>query len=295
MSPFDAGPPAGASLAPAADGGSAGAAPADHELELSAVTDVGTQRDHNEDACGTFAEGPSCALLAVADGVSSFPGGEVASEMAVEVLVRAFREQEARLGAGQRLYRAVQQANIEIYDRSVAVPELRGMGTTLTAVAVEAGQLTVVHVGDSRAYLVRGGTILQLTKDHTVAAEKARLGLMGKERARKHADRCVLTRCVGRELIVSRDRTARQLEQGDVLVLCSDGLHNVLDDAEMARLVAGRDAPSACRALVEVANERGTPDNLTAAVARLTGPTPRPPAAPGLGTALRSLFGRRRS
>ncbi len=264
----------------------------EYELEIAAVSDAGTGRDQNEDCCGSFMESRDCAIIGVADGVSSNEGGEVASQMAIEVMMRAYREEAPALSAGQRLYRAVQQANIEIYDRSVVVPELRGMATTLTAVALERGELTAVHVGDSRLYLVHGGTITQLTKDHTVAAEKVRFGLMSKEKALTHADRCALTRSVGRELIVSRDRTTRRLVQGDALILCSDGLYNVLDDAEMMRIVGDRDAAGACRSLIDAANERGTPDNLTAAIVRMAGPTPGSPEPTGLAGALRRLFGR---
>ena len=250
-------------------------------LELDALSDTGTERDHNEDAAGMVVEGPGRALLAVADGVSGQEGGEVASQMAIEVLLRAFAETPEKLGAGQRLYRAVQQANIEIYDRAIAVPELRGMATTLTALAVDGGEATVVHVGDSRLYLVRGGAITQLTKDHTVAAEKART----------HADRCALTRSVGRELIVSRDRATHRVVDGDVLLLCSDGLYNVLADDELEEAIRGRDPPAACRALVERANARGTPDNLTAAVLRVSGTAARP-ARSGLAERVRRLIGR---
>ncbi len=264
----------------------------DYEIEMASLSDVGTERDHNEDWCGSFVEGGACAILAVADGVSSSPGGEVASQTAVEALLRAYRDQPSSASAGQRLYRAVQQANIEVYDRAVAVPELRGMATTLTAVALDRGELTAVHVGDSRLYLVRDGEVTQLTKDHTLAAERVRFGLLGRERAQTHADRCMLTRSVGRELIVSRDRTTRSLLQSDVLVLCSDGLYNVIPDGEMGEIVAGRDAASACRSLIDAANERGTPDNVTAAVMRMIGPAPARAGPPGLAGTLRRLLGR---
>ncbi len=264
----------------------------DYELDFSAASDAGTERDHNEDCCGSFAEGPSCAVVVVADGVSSSPAGDVASQMAIEAVLRAYREDAPTAPAGQRLYRAVQQANIAIYDRSIVVPELRGMATTLTAVALERGELTAVHVGDCRLYLVRGGAIEQLTKDHTVAAEKARFGLMSKDRARTHADRCTLVRSVGRELIVSRDRITKRLLEGDALILCSDGLYNVLEDEEMARLVADRDCATACRDLIAAANGRGTYDNATAAVVRLVGPTPGGDRPAGMVATLRRLLGR---
>ena len=258
-------------------------------LEIAALSDVGTLRDHNEDCCGTFIESGACAIVGVADGVSSSEGGEVASQMAIDVTLRAYREEAPTRSVGQRLYNAVQQANIEIYERAYAIPELRGMSTTLTAVALEQGELTAVHVGDSRLYLARAGTITQLTKDHTLAAERLLAGFASRERAL--ADRSALTRSVGRELIVSRDRISRPLVQGDVLILCSDGLYNVLADAEMQRIVEDRDASAACHALIAEANDRGTPDNLTAAVVRMIGPAPTRPQPRGLAAALRRLRG----
>lgn len=265
-------------------GGEEAAAPPD----AAALTDVGTERDHNEDACGVLVDG-AAVVVVVADGVSSAAAGEVASRMAVDVVLRAYREEPADRPAGQRLYRAVQQANIEIHDRALVVPELRGMATTLTAAAVERGALTAVHVGDSRLYLVRGGRPVQLTKDHTVAAERARVGLLSKDRARVHPDRSVLTRSVGRELIVSRDRIAQPLAGGDALVACSDGLYNVLGDGEIADIVGDLGAADACRALVDAANARGTGDNLTAAVIRVAGgaPATRPGVLARLRRALR--------
>ncbi len=265
---------------------------ADYALEVAQGSVMGPGREHNEDSCGSFAENDACVLVGVADGVSSSPGGEVASQMAIEIVARAFREESPALAAGQRLYRAVQQANIEIYDRSIAVPELCGMCTTLTFGVVDRGELTAVHVGDSRLYLVRNGEVTQLTKDHTVAAGKARIGLMSKQRALMDAERCMLTRSVGRELIVARDRLTRPLARGDVLVLCSDGLYTAVGDDELGALVAGRDAQSACRALLEAAKEHGAYDDATVAVLRAVGPTPeRPLGQPGgIAAALRRVL-----
>jgi protein phosphatase len=264
----------------------------DFALEVAALTDVGTTRDHNEDACATFVEDPARAVIVVADGVSLGEAGEVASAMAVEVVVRAYGE-DRKAAAGQRLYRAVQQANIEIYDRAVAVPELRGMSTTLTAAVVDRGVLTAVHVGDSRLYLLRDRALVQLTKDHTAAAEKVRLHILSKERARTSPERSILTRSVGRELIVSRDRISQALVEDDVLLACSDGVHGVLEDAELASLLRDRHAGDACAAIVAAANARGTPDNLSAAVLRVAGPTPgHTVERTGLGQRLLRLLGR---
>lgn len=261
-------------------------------LDAAALTDRGTARDHNEDACAARLDPDGTALAVVADGVSLAAAGEVASQMAVEVLLRAYADDPGAAPPGQRLYRAVQQANIELYDRAVVVPELRGMSTTLTAAVIAGAELTAVHVGDSRLYLLRGGEAVQLTKDHTVAAEKVRRKLLTREKARLHPGRSVLTRSLGRELIVSRDRIVKRLSAGDVVLLCSDGLHDVLEDAELPALVGGLSAAAACRALLEAANARGTPDNLSAAVVRVTGALAHDAAPGGLGARLRRLVRR---
>ena len=203
---------------------------------------------------GELLESSACGLLVVADGVSSAEAGETASQTAVAVTLRAFGEQPAGMATSKRLYRAVQQANIEVYDLATVVPELRGMTTTLTAVVVDRGELTAAHIGDSRLYLLRDGRLTQLTKDHTVAGEKARIGLMSKTRAREHPDRSVLTRSLGRELIVPIDRISNRLFRGDALLVCSDGLYNVLDEEQMAPLLSRGDAGAACRRLIDTAN-----------------------------------------
>ncbi|HVY39367.1 MAG TPA: protein phosphatase 2C domain-containing protein [Polyangia bacterium] len=263
------------------------------QLELASLTDVGTERAHNEDRCGHLLEPGPRGLLVVADGVSSAGAGETAAQTAVDALLRTFADQPPGTPAPKRLNRAAQQANIEVYDLATVVPELRGMTTTLTAVAVDAGgELAAVHVGDSRLYLLRDGRLLQLTKDHTVAGERARLGLMSKQKARNHPDRSVLTRSLGRELIVPIDRLTNRVYRGDSLLVCSDGLYNTLDDAEIAGLMAAGGAPEVCQRLVEEANQRGTLDNLSAAVLRVVEGPDRPAGSGGLGAKLRSLFRR---
>ena len=263
------------------------------ELEVAAVTDVGTERENNEDQCGHLLESEACGLLVVADGVSSAEAGETASQTAVAAILRTFSDQPAGTPTAKRLYRAVQQANIEIYDLATVVPELRGMTTTLTAVAVDRGELTAAHIGDSRLYLCREGRLLQLTKDHTVASERARMGLMSKSRARSHPGKSVLTRSLGRELIVPIDRISNRLFRNDTLLVCSDGLYNVLEDDEMTSLLRGHDADTVCHHLVDAANQRGTLDNLTAAVLRVVDGPERRAASDGLGARIRGLFGRR--
>jgi hypothetical protein len=153
-------------------------------FELAALSDVGTDRPENEDSCGHWIEHQSSAVFAVADGVGGYEGGEIASKMAIETTLEAYRESPVEWRAAKRLHRAVQRANIEIHDRALIVPELRRMATTLTAVAVVDGTLYAAHVGDSRLYLVRHERAKQITKDHTVIAERVRMGVMSAARAR---------------------------------------------------------------------------------------------------------------
>lgn len=239
-------------------------------FELALLTDLGNERDNNEDCFGFFTEGDASVVFAVADGVGGYEGGELASEMAIDVSLNAYRGFPAEWSADKRLSRAVQRANIEIRDRAMVVTELSRMATTLTVVSVDRGFLSAAHVGDCRLYMIRDGQLTQLTKDHTVGAGRARIGLLSKEKLRTHPERGTLTRSVGSELIVAVDRMTRELAQGDVLLLASDGLYTTLDDAELVELATIDGSAAAVRALVDRANEKGTMDNVTAAVFRQT-------------------------
>jgi protein phosphatase len=243
--------------------------PEPFEIEVATLSDAGTERGHNEDHCGKSIKSKTSGLVAVADGMATMEGGELASQRAIVALVRSFCELAPGMTQAQRLVRATRNANYEVYDMAVVVPQLRGMSTTLTAVSVSDGGMTAAHVGNSRVYLLRDGYINQLSKDHTVAA------LAAEETGHyvpKGSD--VLTRSLGRELLVSVDLFEIDLVQGDVVVLCTDGLHRVLEDAQIAELVKGLDAATACHKLIDEANAIGTIDNLTAAVVRVVGETP---------------------
>ena len=228
-------------------------------FDLAVLSDTGTNRPGNEDACGYFIEGPEVPLLVVADGIGGYEGGEIASRMAVDITIEAYRESPPAWGAAKRLQRAVQRANIEIHNRAIAVPELRRMGTTLTAVVVEGGRMSAAHVGDCRLYLARRGRISQMTKDHTMVGERVRMGLLSVAGARNHPERSMLSRSLGHELIVSVGQFSMPLVKGDRLLLCSDGLYNVLEEREFERLLRSDDAAAACKALIEAANARAAP------------------------------------
>jgi protein phosphatase len=249
-----------------------GPMPEQGDLRVALLSEKGL-RAANEDCCGHRAADAATTLVVVADGVSGYLAADVASQMAVEVTLDAYGTQDASMRPEARLARAAQEANIAIYDRGTVVPELRGMATTLTAVAISNGQLAAAHVGDSRLYLVRDGRALQLTKDH-------------------RSGKVMLTRSVGRELIVAIDKITRPLDPGDVLVMCTDGLHNFLPDGDIARLAAASEPEGACRALIDSALAAGADDNLTVAVVRMLGEAPprRPPKT--LGDRLRRFVGR---
>ncbi|HVU50293.1 MAG TPA: protein phosphatase 2C domain-containing protein [Polyangia bacterium] len=249
-------------------------APEQSDVRVALLSDKGPVRSANEDSCGHRTVPSATTLVVVADGVSGYHAADVASQMAVEVTLEAYERQDTSMRAEARLARAAQEANISIYDRSMVVPELRGMATTLTAVAISDGQLAAAHVGDSRLYLVRGNRALQLTKDH-------------------RSGKVALTRSVGRELIVAIDKITRPLEPEDVLVLCTDGLHNVISDGDIARLASDADPDGACRALVDAALAAGADDNLTVAVVRMPAGPPRPRPAT-FGDRLRRLVGKAR-
>ena len=269
---------------------------AQSSFDLAVLSDIGTERSNNEDACGHFLEGPEAALFMVADGIGGYEGGEIASRMAVDITIEAYRESPVGWGAAKRLHRAVQRANIEIHNRAIAVPELRRMGTTLIAAVVEGGMLSAAHVGDCRLYLARHGRISQITKDHTAVAERVRMGLMSAARARNHPERSMLNRSLGKDLIVSVDRISMPLVQGDRVLLCSDGLYNVLEEHELQQLLHSGDAAEACKGLIGAANARGSGDNLTAAVFVMIGATPfaEGGSAPGWRGWIRRLLGRGR-
>ena len=256
------------------------------------LSDVGTNRSNNEDSCAHLVEAPEAVVFAVADGVGGYEGGEVASKMAVEITLNAYRDSPREWGASKRLHRAVQTANIEVYNFASTVPELRRMATTLTAVAVENGVLSAAHIGDCRLYLLRAGKVTQMSKDHTFVGERVRMGLMSESRARNHPDRSVLLRSLGHELIVSVDRITMPLRRGDELIVCSDGLYNVIEPHELMTLTREFSAADACQKLIRNANSRGTGDNLTVAFFKQLAETPEVDPPAGFLGRLKNLFSR---
>jgi serine/threonine protein phosphatase PrpC len=236
-------------------------------LSSFAGTDVGRARSGNEDSyfCGR-------TVFAVADGLGGHQGGEVASAAAVEPLAALDGREFAGPGeAAEALAAAIREGNAAILDRAAGDPGLWGMGTTVTAAALAAERhLQLAHVGDSRAYLLRDGSLAQLTTDHTVVGELVRRGRLTPEQAAVHPERSILTRAVGLDPRVPVDTPdPLELHDGDQVLLCSDGLTEAVDDDRIAELLsAAADGDAACRSLIDAANAAGGPDNITVVLLR---------------------------
>ena len=246
-------------------------------VEFGQRTHVGA-RESNEDAIGHWAHEDGL-VFALADGLGGHAAGEVASGLALEIFADRLERSPGSWPLAKRLRRAVQEANLALHSKALAVPELRGMATTLTASAVVGGSLVTAHVGDCRLFLLRGSATTQLTKDHTWVAEQVQYGLLSAQAARTHPRRHTVTRCLGSELIVGIDILSFDLQPGDMLVQCSDGVHGVLEGDEIAAILAAHEPETACEQLIERALAAGSEDNLSAQVARVVDcppPVPRP-------------------
>ena len=231
-------------------------------VEQAGLTDVGRQRQANEDAY--LMDSP---LFAVADGMGGAKAGEVASRTAVE----AFQTGGDEAGnAEDRLEAITRAANRRIFEMAQGDESRRGMGTTLTAALVGDGELAIAHVGDSRAYLLRGERLEQLTRDHSLVAELERTGQLSAEDAQHHPQKSIITRALGPEPDVQVDRQTHAARAGDVYLLCSDGLTSMLNDAEVGAVLRSADSlEAAADSLVRAANQSGGRDNITVVLFRL--------------------------
>jgi serine/threonine protein phosphatase PrpC len=237
-------------------------------VEFAGVTDIGRQRETNEDSCVVAPLGGGAMLLAVADGMGGHQGGEVASRLAVQSLLDGLATPSARPWR-ERLLAGVLAAHELICDEAAAKETLLGMGTTLTAAVVDGRRLVWAHVGDSRAYLWRSGDLTQLTEDHSLVREMVREGRLGETEAMRHPQRNVLTRALGMPETPAVDCGELDLQAGDWLLLATDGLTGLVATQELAeRLERGERPNDVARGLVDLANDRGGPDNITVVIAR---------------------------
>ena len=247
-------------------------------ITIGHASDVGKKRSHNEDAYVALLPPDTPqgidALLAVADGMGGHLAGEVASNIAVQIIADRFRAKDVTLASGSHNYTdvlrsIVEQANAEIVSQGTG--EAKGMGTTLTVVLIANGYLYYGHVGDSRAYIFRRGSLRAITKDHSWVAEEVRAGRLTQKEAASHPRRNVITRALGSESSVVVDTGSLQLFPDDRILLSSDGLHGVINDAYIVKVLKKhKNLKSATDKLVEAANSNGGPDNVTVILARFS-------------------------
>jgi len=236
-------------------------------------SDTGRQRRANEDSF--FARAP---LFVVADGMGGAQAGEVASRLAAETFARGLPDEGT---AEQRLEARVRAANSRIHEVSQGDRALNGMGTTITAAYLDGDELSLAHVGDSRAYLLRDGELTRLTRDHTLVEELVRRGELTEQEAAEHPQRSIITRALGPEPDIDVDLHTHRVHAGDVLLLCSDGLTGMIGEDEVEQILErAANLRDAGRALVDAANEAGGRDNITVVLFRVdeveASPSPSP-------------------
>ena len=247
-------------------------------MSQSGRTDVGMIRSGNEDNFAVDVT-PSRGIFIVADGMGGHAAGEVASEMAVQIVLREIKD-VADLSDGSAtkiLGEALKLANRAIHDRTITEVDKQGMGTTASVLLLSDARYLIGQVGDSRVYLLRDGALRQLTKDHSYVQEQVDLGNLTPEQARYHLYSNVITRCVGASPEVEPDLYAGEARTGDIYLVASDGLTGMVDDRRLAQLLMSRAEPDRkVQALIAEANARGGLDNITAIVVHVDDASPPP-------------------
>ena len=237
------------------------------------ITDKGKVRSVNQDSY-RLSVSPSCeyVLAALCDGMGGVHGGEIASTIAADSFMQYAEDmlhREPAVDAAQILREAAAYANLKVYDRAFRDDACRGMGTTLVAALVRANDAAVVNIGDSRCYWQAYGQLQQVTRDHSLVQSMVDRGLITEDEARSHPRKNVIMRAVGLERNIRSDIFRLDICSGDALLLCSDGLSNLVSAGEMeALLLARSDDDAVCRELLRMALERGAPDNVTLALVR---------------------------
>lgn len=246
------------------------------EFESDGHTHVGMVRSTNQDS---FLVDEKNDLFIVADGMGGHAGGEIASRLCIQEISNYLRGQKKSLSAIKEqdhpsadtmaiLADAVNHSSSKIYDRALEDPNLKGMGTTATILSIKDKYGYVAHVGDSRLYLIRCGYIYQLTFDHSLVSEQVRAGIITEEEAEMHHLRNVITRSVGYQEEEHVDTSFVALENGDYLIMCSDGLNKHVSDQEISKIITSKGI-SSTNELIELANERGGEDNISVVVVKV--------------------------
>lgn len=238
------------------------------------LTDPGCVRTQNQDTYHIEQLDRNTLLCVVCDGMGGAKSGNIASTLAADVFVQSVKQtwtasmDQERIN--QMLHSAVKLANFTVYDQAAQFEDFSGMGTTLAAVLIKNADVTIVNVGDSRVYAVSADGICQLTKDHSLVQMMVERGELTPELARTYPGKNFITRAIGTEAIVECDLFYHKMERGDCLLLCSDGLSNMMDEQEILfEVVHGVSKQHCCKRLLDIAKNRGAPDNVTSVLIQI--------------------------
>ena len=235
-------------------------------MNVWGITDRGKIREQNQDAFAHQVLPDGRVIALVCDGMGGARAGNIASSMAVDIFMETFLQEEQGTGDLERMKRAAELANQQIFQRAERDASCVGMGTTLVAALADPEEALILNEGDSRAYHIsEEGGILQVTRDHSLVEDLVERGELTRDQARVHPHKNLITRALGADPDLKTDTFRRGLSEGDFLLLCSDGLSNVVSEQEMLyEVVHGGEACTCCRRLLDIALQRGAPDNVTA-------------------------------
>ena len=238
-------------------------------MQVWGITHCGAVRKQNQDSFAAKLLEDGRALGLVCDGMGGALAGNVASSMAVELFMEQFLASDPGAEDQERLQHAAAVANAQVFQRSKEDPECMGMGTTLVAALAGESMATVINEGDSRAYHITPQGITLITRDHSLVEDLVRRGDLTREEAKRHPNKNLITRALGAEPVLMTDCFRQELAEGEYLLLCSDGLSNVVEEQEMLyEVIHGGGNDSCCQRLLDIALERGAPDNVTAVLIR---------------------------
>lgn len=233
------------------------------------MTDIGLRRETNQDVFSLY-EQDGCCIAVVCDGMGGQNGGYVASELACktvsESLAESLPKAESEVQIQKAIVTAVREANSKVFQAAAVMPYCKGMGTTVVVAVVKDGQVQLAHVGDSRAYLLHNGSLRQLTRDHSLVQELMDRGELTPEQAAVHPNKHMITRAVGVTRLVEADVLSFSMSPGDKLLLCTDGLTNMVNDRLIHAALESQIGQEICEMLVALANQAGGVDNITVAV-----------------------------
>ena len=238
-------------------------------MDMWGITHRGVVRQQNQDSFAIEKLEDGSIIALVCDGMGGARAGNVASAMTVELFMDHFMSHKDEMNIQERMQTAAAKANQEVFHEATTKPEYAGMGTTMVAAMVREEEAVILNEGDSRAYHINQTGIIQVTRDHSLVEDMVERGELTREQARNHPHKNLITRALGAEPVLLADCFRRIMEPGDYLLLCSDGLSNVVTDQEMLyEVIHGGENETCCQRLLEIALHRGAPDNVSVVLIR---------------------------